>query len=104
MINRTQSLAILKSLCSVPTAPFVETPVAEYIAQFVKDRPGLSLAKDKSGNFLVSIKSKSRKPRWVFTAHMDHPGFVAMEMIDRKTLRAAFRGWVQDDYVKGAKV
>jgi endoglucanase len=35
---------------------------------------------------------------------MDHPGFVATEMIDRRTLSAAFRGWVQIDYVRGTKV
>ena len=45
-----------------------------------------------------------RHPRWVFTAHMDHPGFVAREMIDQRHLRADFRGWVKVEYVRGTDV
>jgi endoglucanase len=35
---------------------------------------------------------------------MDHPGCVAERMLDARTLRAAFRGGVYVDYVRGAKV
>jgi endoglucanase len=99
---------ILKSMCSVPTAPFAESAVVEFVQEFVHRRGNLSLARDRSGNLLIELnragRSRSRLPRWVFTAHMDHPGFVAQEMIDSRTLRAAFRGWVKVEYVRNTKV
>jgi len=95
---------ILVELCSVPTAPFAEGRVVEYVESFVKARKKLSLKRDKFGNLLIELRGKSKSPRWVFTAHMDHPGCVADEMIDARTLRAYFRGGVYASFVRGAKV
>jgi putative aminopeptidase FrvX len=97
---------ILQSLCSTPTAPFAEQRVAEFVAEFVRQRKKLSLRADRFGNLLIELKSKSktRRPRWVFTAHMDHPGFVAKRMLDPRHLLADFRGWVKIDYVRGTAV
>lgn len=39
-----------------------------------------------------------------FSAHTDHPGFVALEMLDRRVLRAAFRGGVFKNYFPGERV
>jgi len=99
-------MKILKELCSVPTAPFAEQYVVQYVERFVARRPRLKLARDRFGNLLIESKTPSSKagPRWLFAAHMDHPGFVASRMIDHRTLDAAFRGWVAIDYVKNAKV
>jgi len=99
--------ALLRDVCSIPTAPFAEGQVVEYVRRFVATRQGLSLTSDSAGNLLIEMKArktKRRSPRWVFAAHMDHPGFVARRMIDAKTLEADFRGWVQIDYVRGTKV
>jgi putative aminopeptidase FrvX len=95
---------ILTQLCSVPTAPFAEHLVVDYVKRFVIDRPKLRLSSDDFGNLLIELPAKNKSPRWVFTAHMDHPGCVAQRMIDAKTLRAAFRGGVYTDFVRGAKV
>src|SRR5580658_4798241 len=97
---------ILQSLCSVPTAPFAEDRVVAYVEEFVRKRKKLSLRADRWGNLLIEQRGrgKSRHPRWVFTAHMDHPGFVAREMIDERRLRADFRGWVKVEYVRGTNV
>ena len=95
---------ILSELCSVPTAPFAEGPVVEYVKSFVGRRRGLRLSADRFGNLLIETAGKARVPRWVFTAHMDHPGFVAEKMLDERTLRAAFRGYVLAEYVRGSKV
>jgi putative aminopeptidase FrvX len=95
---------ILKSLCSVPTAPFAEQRVADFVRQFVKKRKSLSLRSDRFGNLLIELESRSRLPRWVFTAHMDHPGFVARKMLADGRLKAAFRGWVKAEFVYGARV
>lgn len=98
-------LRILTELCSIPTAPFAERDVAEYVAEFVRQRKGLALGRDEFGNLLIELPGKRRGgPRWVFTAHMDHPGFVADRMIDRKTLSAWFRGGVRAEYFKGSRV
>src|SRR5205814_4322520 len=85
-------------------APFAEQQVVEYVRRFVRARRRLRLRGDDFGNLLIDLPGKRRGPRWVFCAHMDHPGFVAEKMLDARTLQAAFRGWVQIDYVRGSKV
>jgi endoglucanase len=97
-------MRILKELCSVPTAPFVEDRVVAYIERFVRSRRKLRLSRDRHGNLLIELPSKKKSPRWVFTAHMDHPGLVTRRMLDEKTVDADFRGWVLGDLVGGAKV
>ena len=102
------SLKILTDVCSIPTAPFAEQFVVDYVRRFVAARPRLKLSRDRHGNLLIELpakgKSGAKQPRWVFAAHMDHPGFVADRMLDDRTLAAHFRGWVNIDYVKGTKV
>jgi len=96
---------ILTQLCSLPTAPFAERYVADYVRKFVAARPRLRLTSDAHGNLLIQLPgTKKRLPRWIFTAHMDHPGFVATRMIDRRTMEAAFRGYVLGEYFDGEKV
>jgi putative aminopeptidase FrvX len=95
---------ILQTLCSVPTAPFAEARVADFAREFVGRRKNLALRADRFGNLLIELKTRSRLPRWVFTAHMDHPGFVAQRMLDPHRLKAAFRGWVKVEFVRGTRV
>ena len=105
--SRLYDVKILTEVCSIPTAPFAEQRVVDYVEGFVAARPKLKLSRDRSGNLLIELppsKRKSRQPRWVFAAHMDHPGFIADRMTDERTLAAHFRGWVHIDYVKGATV
>src|SRR5688500_19940308 len=98
-------MTILQELCSVPTAPFAEQRVVAYVEQFVRARHNLRLSRDVHGNLLIELKSASRKaPRWIFGAHMDHPGFVAGKMLDAKVLQAHFRGWVKAEFFKGERV
>jgi len=97
---------LLTTLCSIPTVPFVESRVVAFAQQFVRDRRKyLTLTRDRFGNLLIATKWRGpvKTPRWVFTAHMDHPGFVADRMIGPRTLEAQFHGGVLSDYVKGAK-
>ncbi|MDB5357996.1 MAG: hypothetical protein JWN24_4449 [Phycisphaerales bacterium] len=104
-------LAILEELCSVPTAPFAEQAVTRYVEAFVKARPRLRLTRDRHGNLLIELPagrkgpaSRKKLPRWVFTAHTDHPGFVADTMTDGRTLEAHFRGGVEAEYFVGSRV
>jgi endoglucanase len=101
---------ILHELCSVPTAPFAEQHVVRYVERFVAERrAALRLSCDRFGNLLVALKGTSPSPRWVFTAHMDHPGFVADHHPKTRgtttgLLVAHFRGWVLPEYFRGQKV
>ena len=99
-------MKILQELCSVPTAPFAEHHVVRYVEQFVRQRRRLKLSRDRYGNLLIELPAAGRGkfPRTVFTAHMDHPGFVARRMLDAKTLEANFYGWVLPEYFEGEKV
>lgn len=98
-------MRILHDLCSLPTAPFVEGRVVEYVERFVAARKKLRLSRDLAGNLLVELPGAKRNlPRWVFGAHMDHPGLVTRGMVDAKTVDCDFRGWVLADYLPGARV
>jgi len=99
-------IKLLTDLCSVPTAPFAEQNVVRFVEHFVSKRRSLKLSRDAFGNLLIELPppKRSKSPRWVFAAHMDHPGFVAEKMIDARTLDARFHGWVAVEYVKGTKV
>lgn len=100
------STKLLADLCSVPTAPFAEHRVAHFVERFAAKRPKLVLSGDTFGNLLLELKGTGdpAKPRWVFTAHMDHPGFVAKRMLDDGLLEAAFHGWVLADFFPGQSV
>lgn len=96
---------ILSDLLSLPTATFVESAVLDYVRQFCRKTAGVSVTADRYGNLLARYR---RRPRGVtplvFSAHTDHPGFIAQEMLDKRTLRAAFRGGVLAEYFPGTKV
>jgi len=96
--------SILQTLCSVPTAPFVETHVTAYVGRFVRARKKLRLTRDRTGNLLITLPGASRGPRWVFMAHMDHPGLVAGEMNGPRSLSARFHGGVLGEYLPGTRV
>ncbi len=110
---------ILHDLVNLPTAPFVEQQVIDYILAFVDRRSALSVSSDRFGNLLVTYeprraraasrkrpasKSAGRSRPILFAAHMDHPGFLAGEHIDARHLRAEWHGWVMASYFKGTRV
>jgi putative aminopeptidase FrvX len=98
-------LNILKEVCALPTAPFVEHRVVAYVESFVRARKRLRLSRDHHGNLLIELPGKKRNlPRWVFGAHMDHPGFVTKRMLDDKTVECDFRGWVLADLMPNTRV
>src|SRR3974377_1176343 len=97
-------MKILSELCSVPTAPYAEHRVIQFVEKFVANRPKLRLMRDRFHNLFIELPGKSKGPRLVFVAHMDHPGFVARRMIDSRTLLADFHGGVLVEYLKGEKV
>src|ERR1041385_6510477 len=101
-------LNILRAVVDLPTAPFQESAVIQYIRRFGALRPALSLKSDRFGNLLLRYQPARRAIRMrrpiLFAAHMDHPGFVAARMIDARRCQADFRGWVQASYFPGERI
>ena len=86
--------AVLREMLALPTAPFVESAVLAYIRERCAEFAHVRLRRDRCGNLLAHYRNKPRDvPGIVFTAHTDHPGFVASRMLDDTTLLANFRGW-----------
>lgn len=101
-------LDLLKTVVNLPTAPFCEGHVVEYIRRFVGRHAALSLRADRFGNLLVRYRPARRAARVkrpvLFAAHMDHPGFVATRMLIGRWCEASFRGWVKAEYFTKAGV
>lgn len=96
---------ILKDLLTLPTAPFVETAVMNHVRAFCRLLPSVRTSVDQHGNLLARYRYlPPKRTPLVFTAHTDHPGFVALKMVGKGTLQAAFRGWVEPEYFVGTKV
>lgn len=94
----------LKELLALPTAAFVESAVMDYLSRRCRKLPGVAVRFDRFGNLLARYRHRPRAAvPLVFSAHTDHPGFVARKMRDSKTLIAAFRGWVEPEYFPAAK-
>lgn len=92
-------------MLTLPTAPFVESAVLDFVRGYVAKLPNVRLTSDKYGNLLAHYRhNPPKKSPLVFSAHCDHPGFVSLEMTDKKTLRAAFRGWVEPEYFLNTRV
>src|SRR5262245_22969173 len=96
---------ILKDLLTLPTAPFVESAVLSHVRAACRQMNNVTCRTDRHGNLMARYRHQPpKRVPLVFTAHTDHPGFVALEMLDKRTVRAAFRGWVEPEYFVGAKV
>ena len=93
----------LHELCGLPTAPFNETAVLDYVRRWAKQRR-LRVTSDAAGNLLLERPSRGRRPRMVMVAHADHPGFVAVKMTGRRELRARFHGGVRSSFFVGSRV
>lgn len=97
---------ILHEVLTLPTAPFAEHYVIDYVQRFCTARKGVHVAADRAGNLLVRVRIGSRtvKRPVCITAHLDHPGFVAERMIGKGRVRAYWRGGVPPEYFVGSKV
>lgn len=105
-MQRSINRRILQDMLSLPTAPFAEHRVIQHVEKFCARRRNVTVAHDAVGNMLVRVckgKRRVRRPVCV-TAHLDHPGFVVEKMIDRRSLRAYWRGGVPKEYFTGSRV
>lgn len=99
---------IAGKVLSRPTAPFREEAVVLAAGAFAAQRPWVVITKDADGNLHLSRRGARRTASpAVFSAHMDHPGFIATAC--RRAgqafrVKTDFRGGVEDRYFPGAKV
>ena len=80
-MNTDQILHIVQSLMAQPTAPFCEDAVRAEILQHLAQFPHVSVKIDPFGNVIAHYQRGDVAPRWILSAHMDHPGFVQDEFL-----------------------
>lgn len=96
----------LLELTNLPTAPGCEGAVSDWIDQWVGQRAQLRIRRDRFKNLMITCKNRRRGSRQkpiIFTAHMDHPGFVVTGA-EGNLVEAEFRGGVGAEYFKNALV
>lgn len=103
--RRTDHHQWLTELTQLPTAAGCEQRVIHWVTQWFEQRPELAMQRDLHGNLTISLREApaSTRPLY-FTAHMDHPAFVAERANDDGTVVLSFRGGVMADYFVDAAV
>jgi putative aminopeptidase FrvX len=103
-MNRNELLKLAKQVLSLPTAPYHEHAVREFVLKYCSN-VGLRVESDRVGNVIATFQrgsagtSRSKLPLLVFAAHMDHPGFEALG-----PTRAEFLGGVPKELFKNGRV
>ena len=100
----------MKILLGTPTAPFREMWVCEEIDRMLDDIPDLELKADRFGNRIARLR-RGNPPgiKFIFIAHMDHPGFIFDEehgasLNQDHLYEAVFEGRVQDSFFENGPV
>lgn len=92
LIAEEKHLKILQEVVSLPTAPFYEERVVQYIHEFAS-KHNLLVHQDAYGNQSVEYKNTNNSVPLGFLAHMDHPGFV-IESVEKSLLKLRALGGV----------
>ena len=86
---------LLRGLGACPAVSFLEGPVAAYIQESLRGMD-LTAESDQYGNFIVHHSRRPDKqgnhPPIAFVAHMDHPGFEALETAGDTVIARALGG------------
>jgi endoglucanase len=98
-MRRNQLLSLARQLLDQPTAPYHEEAVARFIREFALAR-GLPVRTDKFGNLMVRYRRGRGHRPVVFMAHMDHPGFEAIEDSEGGFVMTRFLGNVPRDHFR----
>ena len=99
---RTLLEQILFDLLRLPTAPFRQDKILEFIKNYA-EKLGYSFDQDDMGNLVVQVGS-GEDSTLAIEAHTDHPGFIIAEDSDGPWVNALFYGFVEEDYFKGSSV
>ncbi|MDC0048640.1 hypothetical protein OAL09_04790 [Verrucomicrobia bacterium] len=77
-MDSSEITIVLESILSTPTAPFHEYHVLGVIESLLKSCHSARIERDSFGNLIVIVGPDNKAPKWIFGAHMDHPGFVEL--------------------------
>ncbi|NNM84666.1 MAG: M20/M25/M40 family metallo-hydrolase [Phycisphaerales bacterium] len=103
----TRLLDLLKAVVNLPTAPYHEQYVDQFINQWVPSLDAgklLTSRRDRAGNIYLQYYYRPRsKRKLVFEAHSDHPGFVSLNRSRKGQLKAVFRGGVRYECFAGGR-
>ena len=92
-VDASKALQILEDLGGLPAVSFHEGLVSDYVKRTLNGL-GLSAKTDQYGNIVVRVQGTvAGVPPVAFVAHMDHPGFEAVEL-RKGALVAEARGGV----------
>lgn len=97
-----RTLKLFTDLLSLPTAPYREENVANFICAFAKHRE-LPIKTDKYGNLIVRYTNGSNAKPVALTAHMDHPGFEVYHG-ESHNLKARWLGGCDPNHFPGSRV
>jgi endoglucanase len=101
---RETALKALAALGRLPSAPYYEQRGAGYVRTFCEDA-GLEVHADPWGNVLASRPGSSPDaPGLAFVAHLDHPGFEAVEERDGNLICHALGNIPPGALQRGVKV
>ncbi len=104
---REMSLEILRGLGACPAISFMEGPVATYVQRYLGGL-GLSARSDSYGNLVIHHSGRSQEresqPPIAFVAHMDHPGFEALEREGEMVIARALGGVPEVCFAEGVPV
>ncbi|MEK0446531.1 MAG: hypothetical protein RLZZ399_1852 [Verrucomicrobiota bacterium] len=74
-------LHYIRALLDQPTAPFCEDSVRAEVIRHLSQFKHVTWMVDSLGNILATYRNEVAHPRWLLSAHMDHPGFVGGEFL-----------------------
>ncbi len=100
-MNKT-TLKLFTDLLSLPTAPYRENAVANFVRAYAEKRD-LPVKADKYGNLIVRYTHGKNPKPVALTAHMDHPGFEVL-VINGRSLYARWLGGCDPKHFPGSKV
>jgi putative aminopeptidase FrvX len=98
-MERRVLLQLAERALRLPTAPYHEQHVKDFVMAFCRELRGVRIEVDRIGNVIARYRGGETGAPLVFVAHMDHPGF---EMLGDR--RAEFLGGVPKQMFKGARV
>lgn len=75
-MNKRQLEALLKRILSISTAPFHEYHVRKQVIQELEKIENVTWKFDGYGNVIAQYRLGTKRAKYAFGAHMDHPGFV----------------------------
>ncbi|HEX3019324.1 MAG TPA: M20/M25/M40 family metallo-hydrolase [Chitinispirillaceae bacterium] len=96
-------LDLTSQILSLPTAPYKENSVRDFILDFCSQRK-IGLRQDEFGNLIVFAKKKYPTGSLAFVAHMDHPGFIVEKNASKGSASALFYGKYEHQQFKASPV